>query len=665
MSYFVTGATGFIGRYLVRTLLQRGNATVYVLVRARSTAKLEELGEFWGPKAARRVIAVSGDLGQPLLGIAKRDVTRLKGKIRHLFHLGAVYDLEASADNLRKANIDGTAHALDFAHAIGARRFHHMSSIAVAGLYRGTFTEDMFEEAQDLDHPYHRTKHDAEALVRANGRTPFRIYRPGAVVGHSQTGVIDKIDGPYYFFKALQKLRESWPRWVPLVGIEGGFINLVPVDFVVAALDHLAHLKGRDGQCFHLTDPQARRVGEVLNVFARAAHAPEMAFRVDPRVFKLIPDSFAQAVSRARPVQNVVQQVLRDLHVPRDVLQFVNYPTRFDATATQALLDKAKIRVPPLEDYAWRLWDYWERHLDPDRSTDRSLKGAVKGKVVVVTGGSSGIGEAAALRIADAGGKVLIVAREAAKLESVRRTIVARGGYCRTYSCDLTDYAANDALAAGIVKEYGAVDVLVNNAGRSIRRAINLSYNRFHDFERTMQLNYFACVRLTLNLLPAMTARRNGHIVNVSSIGVLTNAPRFAAYVSSKAALESFARCAAAEFHDEGVHFTIINMPLVRTPMIAPTKIYDEMPTIITPEQAADLIADAIIRRPQRIATRLGVFAEIMHLMTPKMSEVVMNSAFRMFPDSAAAPRATEPGSGRPAPREAMLFASLMRGIHW
>src|SRR6185295_4240074 len=169
MSYFVTGATGFIGRYLVRTLLQRGNATVYVLVRARSTVKLEELGEFWGPKAARRVIAVSGDLGQPLLGIAKRDVTRLKGKIRHLFHLGAVYDLEASADNLRKANIDGTAHALDFAHAIGARRFHHMSSIAVAGLYRGTFTEDMFEEAQDLDHPYHRTKHDAEALVRANG----------------------------------------------------------------------------------------------------------------------------------------------------------------------------------------------------------------------------------------------------------------------------------------------------------------------------------------------------------------------------------------------------------------------------------------------------------------------------------------------------------------
>jgi DNA ligase D-like protein (predicted 3'-phosphoesterase) len=370
-------------------------------------------------------------------------------------------------------------------------------------------------------------------------------------------------------------------------------------------------------------------------------------------------------VERARPLQNVFEQVLRDLQVPREVLQFINYPTQFDSSATQELLDKGGIRVPPLEDYAWRLWDYWERQLDPDLSIDRSLRGAVNGKVVVVTGGSSGIGEATAIRIADAGGKVLVVARDEQKLKEVRSTIQSRGGFCRTYSCDITDLAANDELAKNIVKEFGAVDVLINNAGRSIRRSINLSYDRFHDYERTIQLNYFACVRLTMNLLPSMSARRSGHIINVSSIGVLTNAPRFSAYVSSKAALESFARCAAAEFHDEGVHFTIVNMPLVRTPMIAPTRIYDAMPTIITPDEAADMIADAVIRKPQRIATRLGVFSEIMYLMAPKMSEVVMNSAFRMFPDSAASQGRQEGGTERPPTREALLFASLMRGIHW
>ncbi|HXW10390.1 MAG TPA: SDR family oxidoreductase [Steroidobacteraceae bacterium] len=665
MTYFVTGATGFIGRFLVQALLERGKGTVYVLVRPKSLGKLDELRQFWGKDSTRRVVPIKGDLGQSKLGVAKADLTRLKGKVKHFYHLGAVYDLEASAEEMHEANIVGTEGALAVASAIGAGCFHLVSSIAAAGLYRGTFTEDMFEEAEELDHPYHRTKHDSEALVRANGKVPFRVYRPGIVLGHSQTGVIDKIDGPYYFFKALQKLRESWPRWVPLVGIEGGYVNAVPVDFVVDALVHLSHLPKLDGECFHLTDPKTRRMGEVINVFARAAHAPEMAFRVDPKVFQMLPEPVTHSVERSKPIQNVFNQLLRDLQVPRSVLQFVNYPTRFDSTATQRLLDKAKIRVPPLEDYAWRLWDYWERHLDPDLSIDRSLKGAVKGKVVVITGGSSGIGEAAALRIAEAGGKVLVVARDEDKLAEVRKKIVDAGGFARTYSCDITDYDANDRLAKEILKDFGHVDVLVNNAGRSIRRSLALSYDRFHDFERTMQLNYFACVRLTMNLLPSMTARKAGHVINVSSIGVLTNAPRFSAYVASKAALESFARCAASEFHDEGVHFTIINMPLVRTPMIAPTKIYEDMPTIISPEEAADMIADAIIRKPQRIATRLGLMAEIMHLVMPKLSEVVMNSAYRMFPDSAAAQGRREGEEPRPPTREAMIFASLMRGIHW
>lgn len=665
MSYFVTGATGFIGRHLVERLLDR-KGTIYVLVRPQSMDKFQAAKAAWGRRAARRVVAVAGDLAEANLGVPARERTRLKGKIQHFFHLAAIYDIKASAAEQETANIVGTDHALQFAHAVKVGCFHLVSSIAAAGLYRGTFREDMFEEAGNLEHPYFRTKHESEGLVRERCKLPWRVYRPGIVVGHSQTGAIDKIDGPYYFFKAIQKLRQTLPPWVPLLGFEGGQINLVPVDYVVDAMDHLAHLPGHDGECFHLTDPRPRRVGEVLNLFARTGHAPTMAVRLDPKLFDFLPRGVTASLTAYKPLQQVIDVILRDLHLPRDVLEFANWQTKFDCSQTQRLLENTPIRVPPLEDYAWRLWDYWERNLDPDLSLDHSLAGAVRGKIVLITGGSSGIGLAAAGRCVDAGAKVIIVARDADKLEEARASLAERGEV-HAYQCDIADYAACDAFARRVLEEHGAVDVLVNNAGRSIRRSIDLSFDRFHDFERTIQLNYYAAIRLTMALLPSMLERRSGHVVNISSIGVLSNAPRFSGYVASKAAMEAWTRCAAAELADRGVTFTIINMPLVRTPMIAPTKMYDQMP-IDTPEDAADMVAEAIIERPKRIATKLGLFSEVLHLAAPRISEVVMNTAYKMFPDSSAAKgdraRDEKPKDAAPTP-EAALFASLLRGVHW
>ncbi|WP_295958202.1 SDR family oxidoreductase [uncultured Xanthomonas sp.] len=662
MTYFVTGATGFIGRYLMAKLMRR-KGVVHVLLRKESQRKFDALvrEQGWDPK---RLVVLHGDVGAAYCGLTAAQRKALQGKVKHFFHLAALYDLTAKAEDQRIANLDGTRNALELAAQLGAGIFHHTSSIAVAGLYPGIFREDMFEEAEGLDDPYLRTKHDAEALVRAETRIKWRIYRPAMVVGDSRTGAIDKIDGPYYFFPLIKKLRQLLPPWAPMLGIEGGRINLVPVDFVADAMDHIAHKPKLDGHTFHLTDPEPLRVGEVLNVFCRAGHAPEMTLRVDARMFAFVPSSIRAAVGSLPPIRRFTGMLLRDFRIPREVLKFITYPTRFDSRETERALKGSGIAVPRLEDYAWRLWDHWERHLDPDLFVDRSLKGKVRGKVVLITGGSSGIGLATAQRVAEAGAITVIVARGEQELHAARDAMNAKGGKVFAYTADLSDLADCDRLLKTVLDAHGHVDVLINNAGRSIRRSIELSYDRFHDFERTMQLNYFGSLRLIMGVLPGMTARRKGHIINVSSIGVLANSPRFSAYVASKAALDAWSRCAQGELSGKGISFTTVNMPLVKTPMIAPTKMYDSVPTLSV-DEAADLMVKAIIERPSRVATRLGIFAALVTAVAPKAYEVVMNTAFELFPDSAAAKgdrkalRETKPS------QEQIAFAALMRGVHW
>jgi NAD(P)-dependent dehydrogenase (short-subunit alcohol dehydrogenase family) len=662
MQYFVTGATGFIGRRLVKTLLARKGSTVHFLLRRESEAKVAELLEYWGATRSRAV-PVYGDLTDKKLGVAADDVKALKGKIDALFHLAAVYDLKADEETQVRANIDGTRNVVEFAKAIDARHLHHVSSIAAAGLYEGVFREDMFDEAENLEHPYFMTKHESEKIVRKECKVPWTVYRPAFVVGDSKTGEMDKIDGPYYFFKLIQRMRQLLPPWFPAVGLEGGRINIVPVDFVVAAIDHIAHGKAEvKGRCFHLVDPMGYRIGDVLDIFGKAAHAPKMNLFINAALLGFIPKSVKKGMMALAPVRRIRAAVLKDLGLPEDILTFVNWPTRYDRRDLDAALKGSGIECPNLNDYAWVLWDYWERHLDPDLFIDRSLKGAVGGKVVLVTGGSSGIGLAAAHKFAEAGATTIICGRDQDKLDEACKEAKARGYAFVAYPADIADMADCDRFVKVLLDNHGGVDFLINNAGRSIRRAIESSYDRFHDFERTMQLNYFGCLRVTMGLLPGMVAKHKGHVVNISSIGVLTNAPRFSAYVASKAALDAWTRCASSEFADQGITFTTINMPLVRTPMIAPTKIYQNVPTL-APEEAADMIAQACINKPVRIATRLGIFGEVLHALAPRVAQISMNTTFRMFPDSAAA-KGDKSAKPQLSP-EAIAMQQLMQGIHF
>lgn len=661
MQYFVTGATGFIGKRLVKKLLERKGAVVHFLIRKESADKVADLRSYWGVSAARAV-PVFGDLTAKKLGVASEDVKKLKGQIDHFYHLAAVYDLGADEETQVAVNIEGTRNTVDLAKAIDAGHFHHVSSIAAAGLYEGVFREDMFEEAEGLDHPYFQTKHESEKIVREDCKVPWTVYRPAMVVGDSTTGEMDKIDGPYYFFKLIQRLRQLLPPWMPTVGLEGGRVNIVPVDFVVNALNVISHHKDITRKCYHLVDPVGYRVGDVLDIFSRAAHAPRMNLFINAALLGFIPKGIKKSLMAMAPVRRVRNAVLKDLGLPEDMLTFVNYPTRFDCRETLAALKGSGVTCPNLKDYAWRLWDYWERNLDPELFIDRSLKGTVAGKVVLVTGGSSGIGLAAAHKFAEAGATTVICGRDQDKLDEACAEARAKGYEFIAYAADIADMADCDRFVQLLIDKHGGVDFLINNAGRSIRRAIESSYDRFHDYERTMQLNYFGCLRVTMGFLPGMVAKRKGHVVNISSIGVLTNAPRFSAYVASKAALDAWTRCASSEFADQGITFTTINMPLVRTPMIAPTKIYNNVPTL-SPEEAADMIAQACIFKPVRIATRLGITGQLLHALVPRVAQITMNTSFRMFPDSTAAKGAKDAKPQLSA--EAVALQQMMRGIHF
>jgi NAD(P)-dependent dehydrogenase (short-subunit alcohol dehydrogenase family) len=661
MRYFVTGGTGLIGRFLVKHLLERGG-DVRLLVRKGSEHKLPALQEFWGEHDGD-ITPVFGDITNRGVLDDSEQVGDLAGTIDHFFHLAAIYDIGVDDDRAEVINVEGTRNVVELANDLGGElMFHHVSSIAVAGDHEGFFREDFFDEEQSFSNPYYRTKFQSEKVVREDIEVPLRVYRPGVVIGSSETGETDKIDGPYYFFKLIQKCRDMLPKWVPLVGLEGNKIHLAPVDYVAAAMDHIAHQEDLDEMCFHLVDPDPKSIGDTANEFCRAAHAPEMAMRVDSRLFNFMPTGMVKNLTSLPMIQQVLDEAANTVGVPKELFGQMNFNCTFDDRNTQLALRGSGIACPPLEDYAWKVWDYWERHLDPELHIAERFGPKVEGKVAVVTGASSGIGAVVAKRLGEAGAKVVVLARRAEKLEEVCQDIENMGGEAYPYPCDLTNFENVDEVVDQIVADLGGLDIVINNAGRSIRRSVFESLDRFHDFQRTMELNYFGALRMIMRSLPHMREQGSGHIVNISSIGVLSNAPRFSAYVASKAALDAFSRCIAAEVKDAGIDISTVYMPLVRTPMIKPTKIYQFFPAL-TPDEAGDLVVEALVTRPKRIATPLGKFADVMYSLAPKVNDAILNVGYRMFPSSQKA-KGDDEKKEELSP-EGVAFAYLLRGIHW
>ncbi|MGB7383656.1 MAG: SDR family oxidoreductase [Rhodococcus sp. (in: high G+C Gram-positive bacteria)] len=621
-NYIVTGGTGFLGQNLLPLLLERDpSAQVHVLVRRQSVAKLEQ--QVAALSAKDRVHPLIGDLTEPGLGLGLEETP---SNIDQIVHLGAIYDITAG-DEQASTNVDGTRSVAELAVRLGAR-LHHISSIAVAGDHAGTFTEDDFDKGQQFPTPYHRTKYESEKIVRESA-TDWRVYRPSAVLGHSETGAIDKIDGPYFFFPffaELAKLPDALPITVPNIGAT----NLVPVDYVAAAIVELMHRNPLGQRVFHLVNPRPQSMREVYAAFSAAAGSKARIVEMPGAVAAPVLSPRFDAIRAGRDA------LLARFGVPPIMLDHVTLPTTFDSTRTRNALSGSKISVPPLASYADAVWKYWHDHLDPVRARRTDPRGPLVGRTIAITGGSSGIGQASAEAAARKGATVILLARGAEQLEAVVAGIRAKGGDAYGYPCDVTDSESVEQTVKSILSEHDHVDMLVNNAGRSIRRSLYRSTDRLHDFERTMAVNYFGAVRLVLALLPHMRERRFGHIVNISSAAVQGHTPRFAAYVASKAALDGFADVAAAETLSDGITFTTIHMPLVATPMITPTGDKNVGP-VVSAEKAAAMVMRALIDKPKRIDTPLGTLGQFGSIFTPKGKDRTLHQFYRRYPDSAAA----------------------------
>ena len=664
-TYLVTGATGFLGGHLLERLLRRPDATVHVLVRAASADRLAARTACVA--GGSRVVPLVGDLDEDGLGLGAGPRRALRG-VDHVLHLAALYDMTADGEANRRVNVEGTRRVVELANDLGAGCLHHMSSVAVAGDHAGRFTEAMFDVGQRLSSPYHASKFEAERIVRQEAAVPWRVYRPSIVVGDSRTGGIDKVDGPYYLMKALAGLGDlPGARRLPLVAPDLGATNVVPVDYVADALDALVHADGLDGRAFHLVHPRPQRLLDVYNALAVVAGAPKVVLGLPAKLFA--PAAFGLSLVGRLPGALAARDLfLTRVGVPPEVVPHLSFPSTFAAESTWRELHALGVAAPPeFASYAPVLYAHWAQHLDTLKARRRNPEGMLAGRTVAVTGASSGIGREVALAVARKGGIPLLLARRVPELEALRTEIVAAGGQASVYSVDLTSPTSIETCVQRMLADHQAVDMLVNNAGRSIRRSIKLSYDRFHDFERTIALNYYGPVRLVLALLPHMVERRFGHVVNISSIGVQTGPPRFSAYVASKAALDAFSRVVSSELVTDGVSFTTVHMPLVRTPMIAPTKIYDAFPTL-SPRQAADLVVRALERQPKHIGTRLGTAGSVAHALAPKFVDALLHTAYHVFPDSLAAggSESTPPQATPEAlSRGAAAMVRLLPGVHW
>lgn len=639
----VTGASGFLGEHLVSELCKETDVQISLLLRNTKSPSILKKVTHWNDRCDfSSVSLISYDLLVDDLQLSP-DISFKD--YDHVFHLAAVYDLASTVSEMNEANVLGTNRLLrrlevdEFAGV-----FHFVSSIAVAGDFKGKFDETMFDEGQRHQHPYHRSKFESEKLVRQfkeEKGVDVRIYRPSSIVGHSETGYINKLDGPYYGFMLISLLKRWIPAKVPLVLPKTKIsLDIVPVDYVAKAIACIGMLPASEipsGQyCFHLSDPKTPSISEVFTQVLAEADGPGIGFLmpIDP-ITKLLSSGQFKMLEKIQAIKLMKRELFKALDIPETVLEALMPGLKFQADNTLKLLARYDIAAPAFKDYVATLWHFYQQNLDPQKHRLEMAKKKLRHKKILITGGSSGIGFESAKLVYSLGAEVILVARDSEKLKQCAIDISAQdteGGRIHFYACDLSDLSACDELVQYIEENFTSVDIVFSNAGRSIRRSLSKSVGRFHDLQRTMQLNYFGAARVILGLIPSMRNQGGGHVIHSSSMGTLSATPRFGPYMASKAALDTLMDSMAAEFSHSEICFSSIKFPLVKTPMVAPTQEFKES-KLTTPEQAAQMFLDVVLDKNRVKAPGTAKLLSWVSLISPNFMTQLYNYGYKAWPD--------------------------------
>ena len=578
-TYAVSDAASLLGRTLVKELLLR--------------PECERIFVFCAPGAVRGGIEPWGKDDRVTPAVAGPDSVDAS-------QTGGV-----EVDHAISLEQHGAQRLLEFARRSGARRFH----LVATGF------------------------HTAPSLLEA-GRPEIRLYETGVIFGDVATGEALQEAPLLEVVSRLARLPKSLPLMAPALG----YANVVPASYAAAALCSLIHDDRHHSIYSRVDAAQPQAIRDIYNAFAEAAGAPRIVWTIPRQGVRALAAVWAVA-ERLPGVSVVGEAVASELGAPTRLLRRWNQSAASDAAPTHARLASEGMLVPPLRDYAGVVYQKWRAEADPDRASRAWRTSGLKDRTVMVTGASSGIGRSTALRVARDGARVLVVARRTDELERLCSEIESEGGTAQAFTCDLSNGDSVDRLLARVLADPRGVDVLVNNAGRSIRRPIIDATDRFHDYERTMAVNYFAAVRLTLGLLPGMYERRSGRVINVTTQGIENHAPRFSAYLASKAALDEFGVVAGRELLSRGITFSSIRLPLVMTDMMAGAADNGAFWGIppMSAERAAALVHGAIFARDERVSMLLpaGWPTEIMSRLAPRTTRAFFHLAgFESLPNA-------------------------------